>query len=263
MTVLFSARRARYSCSGRHRSICRPIRASLRPCSSCPAGSRCLAFAAFLAIRGQIAVAVPLGAAGLGPARLAAVRPGGLWRAHAEERGPGLARALRLPRNGARSRQRRDARRDPGGTARGHARLTALDVDDADRPAAGDRRGEPRAYWQRILTAGMPAGVSTRRPMRQRGGGSAPRGPMTHEEAYQILGLEPGAKAEEIVRAHRTLMKTNSTPTRGARTILRPASTRPRTLFSGNIAETLRTRQLNSAALVLSDAAHWPLFVRF
>jgi hypothetical protein len=39
------------------------------------------------------------------------------------------------------------------------------------------------------------------------GRGGAPRGPMTHEEAYQILGLEPGAKAEEIIRAHRTLMK--------------------------------------------------------
>jgi len=39
------------------------------------------------------------------------------------------------------------------------------------------------------------------------GRGGSPRGPMTHEEAYQILGLQPGAEAEEIIRAHRTLMK--------------------------------------------------------
>jgi DnaJ-domain-containing protein 1 len=39
------------------------------------------------------------------------------------------------------------------------------------------------------------------------GQGGTPRGPMTQEEAYQILGLEPGASAEDIGRAHRALMK--------------------------------------------------------
>jgi hypothetical protein len=41
------------------------------------------------------------------------------------------------------------------------------------------------------------------------GQGSAPHttGPMTQEEAYQVLGLQPGANDAEISRAHRTLMK--------------------------------------------------------
>jgi DnaJ-domain-containing protein 1 len=37
-----------------------------------------------------------------------------------------------------------------------------------------------------------------------RGAGS---GKMTEQEAYQILGLQPGASAEEVGRAHRALMK--------------------------------------------------------
>lgn len=38
-------------------------------------------------------------------------------------------------------------------------------------------------------------------------GGPSGSGPMTKEEAYQILGLAPGANAQDIREAHRRLMK--------------------------------------------------------
>jgi hypothetical protein len=58
-----------------------------------------------------------------------------------------------------------------------------------------DRRA-PR--WRENTQSGSAAGESTP-PWSS--------GKMTEEEAYQILGLKPGATAEEIGHAHRTLMK--------------------------------------------------------
>ena len=57
-----------------------------------------------------------------------------------------------------------------------------------------DRR-EPR--WREHAQGDAAAGQGRRRSS----------GKMTEEEAYQILGLKPGASADEIGRAHRALMK--------------------------------------------------------
>jgi DnaJ-domain-containing protein 1 len=57
-----------------------------------------------------------------------------------------------------------------------------------------DRR-EPR--WRDDMQ-----GDAAARPSRPGGSGK-----MTEEEAYQILGVQPGASAAEIGRAHRALMK--------------------------------------------------------
>jgi hypothetical protein len=70
------------------------------------------------------------------------------------------------------------------------------DIDEESRAllmAYLDRR-EPT--WRDNAQAGATAGP-----------GTWSTGKMTEEEAYQILGLAPGASVDDISRAHRTLMK--------------------------------------------------------
>jgi hypothetical protein len=85
-------------------------------------------------------------------------------------------------------------------------RLESLDVPTLIAFLA-DIDEESRALLAAYLDRRDPAWREHAQSDTATGLGGPARGPMTHQEAYQILGLEPGAKAEEIVSAHRTLMK--------------------------------------------------------
>ncbi len=59
-----------------------------------------------------------------------------------------------------------------------------------------------------------------------------PRGGMSHEEAYQILGLRPGASQADIRAAHRRLMST-AHPDRGGSDWLAARINQARDVLSG------------------------------
>jgi len=164
-----------------------------------------LAVAAFLALRGELAVAIPLGAAGLGmlgwlqlypagfgartqksPGQVSRVRSAFLEMELDHDTGAMHGRILAGPHEGA-SLDTLDV-----------ATLTGLiaSIDEESRTLLAAYLDRRDPAW-REHAQGDPAA----------GRGSVSRGPMTPEEAYQILGLQPGADADAIVRAHRTLMK--------------------------------------------------------
>ena len=168
-------------------------------------GIAALVFAAFLAIRGQIGVAAPLAAVGLGLLGWLPFGPAGFGARTQKSKGQ-VSRVrsafleMELDHDTGAMRGVILAGRREG------TRLEALDVDtlvglmteidDESRALLAAYLDRRDAGWREHAQADAATGRS-----------SAPRGPMSHEEAYQILGLEPGAKTEEIIRAHRTLMK--------------------------------------------------------
>jgi hypothetical protein len=165
-----------------------------------------LGLAGLLVFRGQLSLAIPLGAAGL---MLLGWMP---WNI------PGFGDRTRMS-SGQRSRVRSkfiemELDHDTGamsgyvlaGRCQG-ASLDSLDVstlaslfaefDPESRSlllAYLDRR-EPR--WRENVQGDFATGQ----------GGAPQSGKMTDEEAHQILGVGPGASADEISRAHRSLMK--------------------------------------------------------
>jgi hypothetical protein len=172
-----------------------------------------LAVAAFTGIRGELAVAIPLGIFGAGLLG---------WSPFGSTGFPNLSGLFGS-----------GAQRSPGQTSRVRSQFLdmTLDHDSGELlgqivagPYAGHSLGEfdlPQllamvpsfdaesvSLLESYLDRRFPAWRQDGQGHRAGGNGrAASSGKMTDEEAYQILGLQPGARRDEIVRAHRGLMK--------------------------------------------------------
>lgn len=172
-------------------------------------GIAALLVAALMTATGRVAFAIPLGIAGLGLlgwrpgsaagfGRRARKSPGQVSRVETaflemeldHDSGAMRGRFLAGPYAGAGL----DALEVPALASA----LEAIDEESRSLLAAYLDRRDPR--WRENAQRDAAAGLGSGAP-----GGSG--GPMTQEEAYQILGLQPGASADEIGRAHRSLMK--------------------------------------------------------
>lgn len=167
-------------------------------------GIAALAGAVFLTARGQVGLAVPLGFAGLSLLG---------WV-------PGMASlGKRMNKStGQTSRVRSDYVEmeldHDTGAMRGRVlkgRMEGVTLDALDVPALmsllPEIDEESRALLMAYLDRREPAWREHADAGSTAGPGDVNSGKMTEEEAYQILGVQPGASAAEIGRAHRALMK--------------------------------------------------------
>jgi hypothetical protein len=172
-----------------------------------------LAVAAFTGVKGELAVAIPLGIFGAGllgwsPFGASGFRNlGGLFGSGAQ-RSPGQTSRVRS--------QFLDMTLDHdsgellgqivAGPYAGHS-LGEFDLPQLTEMIPGFD-AESVSLLESYLDRRFPA---WRQDAQGHGAGgqrrAASSGKMTDEEAYQILGLQPGAGRDDIVRAHRALMK--------------------------------------------------------
>ena len=175
-------------------------------------GIGALAVAAFVGVRGELVVAIPLAIFGAGLLGWSPFGAGGFNI-------PGFGG----PRSSGQSSRVRSAFLDmtldhDSGSLRGQiiaGEHAGRSLDDFDlrqlvaMSAAFD--AESLALLESYLDRRFPAWRE--HPEGQGAGrqgsdvGRTPSGKMTEQEAYQILGLQPGASEDDISRAHRSLMK--------------------------------------------------------
>jgi DnaJ-like protein len=168
-------------------------------------GIAALAFAALFGLRGQIALAAPLAAAGLGLLGWLPFGPAGFGSRTRRSAG----QVSRVRSTWLEMELDHDSGAMRGTIVMGPRAGTSLDALDTATLVGllGEIDEESRALLAAYLDRRDAGWREHAQSDAAAGRGGASRGPMTHEEAYQILGLQPGASTEDIVNAHRALMK--------------------------------------------------------
>ena len=170
-------------------------------------GGGALLFAIFLLVRGAIAPAVSIGLIGLGLLGYAPLRRfnfGGRAR-----KSPGQASRVRTA--SLEMELNHDSGALRGRVLAGRHEGTALDdldvptlitllgeIDEDSIPLLAAYLDRRQPGWREEAPDDTAAADGSRR---SRGG------KMTEQEAYQVLGIQPGATAQDIARAHRSLIK--------------------------------------------------------
>jgi hypothetical protein len=168
-------------------------------------GILAIGFAAFLGLRGEIGIAIPLGIFGLGLLGWISFGiPGFSQRTQKSARQISRVRSayleMELDHDSGAMRGRVIAGSSAGAT------LEQLDVQTLAGLLA-EFDDESRALLVAYLDRRQPGWSENAQGYAAAGRAHAGSAKMTEQEAYQILGVEPGASAEAITRAHRTLMK--------------------------------------------------------
>lgn len=172
-------------------------------------GVLALAVAAFTGLRGELAVAIPLGIFGAGLLGWSPIAAGTFGNFGSMFKSKSAGQASKVRSRYLDMALDHDSGSLSGTIIAGQRNGQALDAlelpellaiapeFDAESVALLESYLDRRFPAWREHAQGNPAGRS----------GGRPSGKMTDEEAYQILGLQAGATRDEIGRAHRALMK--------------------------------------------------------
>jgi DnaJ-domain-containing protein 1 len=164
-----------------------------------------LGMAVFLGLRGELAVALPLGAFGLGLLGWVPFGPAGF--SSRTQRSSG--QTSRVTTQFLEMELDHDTGAMHGRVTAGSRKGAALDDLSVDALAVlvGEFDEESRALLVAYLDRRDAGWREHAQQDTAAGRRAAASGKMTKEEAYQILGLQPGASDDDIARAHRALMK--------------------------------------------------------